>query len=71
MLYISGCHVFEKVGFEHFDKKDRYVQYLAKMCEVVTDLDRDWLNQTDVTIRLRVKNRREFQNCHIGFQDDG
>ena len=41
------------------------------MCEVVTDLDRDWLNQTDVTIRLKVKNRREFQNCHIGFHDDG
>ena len=69
-MQFSGCYTFEKIGFEHFDKKDRYVQYLARLCVVVTEAEYDWLNHTDITLRLKFNNKREYQNCHLAFEDE-
>ena len=70
-FYSAGCRIFEGIGFESFNvKKDRYVQYLARLCQVVSEPTRDWMNHTDVTLRLKFNNKRQYQNCHLQYQDD-
>ena len=71
ILLFAGCRIFEGIGFESFNvKKDRYVQYLARLCQVVSEPTRDWMNHTDVTLRLKFNNKRQYQNCHLQYQDD-